>query len=222
MGVMSGFSTETGERVFVLGGDNAGFYEDVYSTAAWKRFESEFGFAENKGRLGEIVNQLHGGSEHITVSQFVDALNAGMDAGEFNRKAAEQAEPEAPAQVDVPKDKNGRQLSASQIAWGEMARWSQTASSEQIKERRKTDPAFANFYRKNLEREIAGVGDAAVDLNAPVSLATKVSDDLKAFTEQYRRTPVAEVRRLSRADSNPNGYVAYNSQISAATAAGLI
>jgi len=223
MATLNGFDTETGERVFVMGGENAGFYEDLYATKAWKRFESEFGFEQNKTRLVEIMSQLHGHAEYLVVSQFVDAINAGMDAGEFNRKVVEQAAPVETLVQDEPVDRNGRPLTESQKRWAEYTRFANERSSKECHERARTDAGFASFVRKNREREMAQpIGDAVVDLNAPVAQSAKASDEIKAFADAYRRMPTAEVRRLSRADSNPVGFAEFNKQVDAAINAGLI
>ena len=140
----------------------------------------------------------------------------------FTRRPVEE-EPVV-EESERPRGRDGRFLSDSQIAWGEMARWSETASSKEITERRRTDPAYAAFYRKNMEREMGGgVGDAVQNLNArPEEPKSKVTPELLSWVAEYNRSSAEQVRKQKRADFNPLGHEQYNKNFEAAIAAGLI
>lgn len=109
MAIMSGFDTETMERVFDPNDKESqvAFWEDVRNTSTWQRFKSEFGFtAENQARLDDVLTKLHGDAEFFTLSAFIGAVNVAMNAGEVVRK------PVAPVveQATIPVDKNGGHL----------------------------------------------------------------------------------------------------------------
>jgi hypothetical protein len=219
MAIMNGFSTESGERVFVSGGNNEGFFDDIKETSQWQRFLEVFGTQENVTRLNEIVSQLYGGRDMLTMSQFLDALSVGMDAGEFTRKVVEEPTIEEPP----PTDKNGKPLSASQLAWKEHHEWALTHSSEDARRRAHSDPSFRKFREASLRLEMSGgVGDAVTNLNARPEEVKKSNAELVAFATEYHRTPSEQVRKLKRADSNPFGHINYNKNLDAAIAAGLI
>ncbi len=99
-----------------------------------------------------------------------------------------EQEPELAPEPDVPRDKNGKPLSQSQIAWGEMARWSEQASSQEIKERRRTDPAFASFYRLNIEREARETESTQFQIAGLPSNQVTASDKLQRFAKLYHET----------------------------------
>lgn len=220
MAIMNGFDMDTGERVFVPGGENGGFLDDAKATPAWQRFETDFEqSAENKTRLQEIVKQLYGSVEFLTVPQFIDALEAGMNAGEFTRAVVEEPVVEPP----VPTDRNGRPLSASQLSWQQHHEWAQSHSSEECSQRAQNDPSFRKFRESSLRLEMnGGVGDAVVNLNSRPEEPKKPSAELVLWAETYRRTSAAEAKRLSRFDTNPNGAAAYNRNFEASIAAGLV
>jgi hypothetical protein len=132
------------------------------------------------------------------------------------------AEPEQQPEPEVLRDKNGKPLSQSQIAWGEMARWSQQASSQDIRERRRTDPAFASFYRLNIEREARETPSTQFELAGQSQNTKQATPELIAFAEEYRKTPVEKVRQLRSPAFNPLGYKTYINNIETALAAGLI
>lgn len=127
---------------------------------------------------------------------------------------------------EVPRDHAGRPLNSAQLAWRQYATWANDPSttSEMIRQRRATDASFAEFYRRSLSREMTegGVGDAAQNLNTTKERATQISEELKLWADEYRRTPNARVQQLRLASFNPNGYQEYISNFDAACAAGLI
>jgi hypothetical protein len=131
-------------------------------------------------------------------------------------------EPEPALEPEVQRDKNGKPLSQSQIVWGEMARWSQRASSQDIRERRRTDPAFASFYRLNIEREARETPSTQFELAGQSQNTKQATPELIAFAEEYRKTPVERVRQLRSPAFNALGYKKYIENIETALAAGLV
>jgi hypothetical protein len=144
-----------------------------------------------------------------------------LEAGQYEFELKER-EPEPAPEPEVPRDRNGKPLSPSQIAWGEMARWSEQASSQEIKERRRTDPAFASFYRLNIEREARETPSTQFELAGQSQNTKQATPELIAFAEAYRTTPVEKVRQLRSPGFNALGYKKYIANIEAALAAGLI
>jgi len=121
------------------------------------------------------------------------AGNVLLEAGQYEFDLR-PAEPEPQPELEVPRDKNGQPLSQSQIAWGEMARWSNQASSQEIKGRRRTDPAFANFYRLNIEREASETPSTQFQLaGLPAGQAT-ASDKLQRFAKLYQELPTDRLK----------------------------
>jgi len=126
---------------------------------------------------------------------------------------------------EVPRDRNGNPLSASQIAWGEMTHWSQTASSKQIADRRRVDPAFESFYKTNLRREAQGTESTQFRLAGQQPSkpdVTSASQELLNFADEFRRTSMDEVRRRKSPTLNPSGWEKYQKDLDAALAVGLI
>jgi hypothetical protein len=169
----------------------------------------EFGNnSANVDKVIEINDKLHPDLEYVTISAFLDSLKTAMLAGELTRLPQEEPEP---TPEPVPVDKNGKKLTQSQIQWGEMVRWSQAASSAQIKERVRTDEAYAKFHRANLRKEMdQPVGDDVTLLNphimtagiSPTSTAMK-NEHLVAFANRYRQMSAEDVRKAKRLDYNP-------------------
>lgn len=126
-------------------------------------------------------------------------------------KTEQVVEPEVPVH-------RGQQL------WSEYRQFAESHSIQECKQRAKVDAGFASFIRKNLEREMneGGVGDAVENLNARPNEPKTITPELQAFVAEYHRTPNDQVRKLKRADFNPTGYEAYNRNLEAAIAAGLI
>jgi hypothetical protein len=245
MHVSNGFDVQTRERVLSAtnaGGTNPEFWAEFHGTAIWKRFVDVYGATPaNLARVVDIVNTMYEGQEFFTLDQVTDVFTTAIDSGGSVKDPLDRitVQVEEPVEVPepVPTDRNGRPLSASQIAWGEMARWSETASQSQRKERMRTDPAYRNFVEKNRAREFEGVGDSVVPMNPHLipsedpSQATVKAIAAKAgllvpqlldWVKGYNATPSSQVRSLRSAASNPLGYEQYEKSFQAAIAAGLI
>jgi hypothetical protein len=124
--------------------------------------------------------------------------------------------------------RDGKLLTDSQIQWGEFRRFAEQASMSEINLRKQSDPEFANFVRKNLQREMQEqpVGDSVVNLNQRVATVKKgVSADVVAYAARYRVMSSDAVRKELSPGINPLGPAAAaeaNRLFEAACAAGLI
>ena len=210
MAIFQGFDTDTNERVFVPGADNSAFTDDLVLTPEWTQLATKF---DLQAKTNGTVEDDDGEARQATgldVVNFVLAsvpgpklmstvqskLRALLEQKGFTRFGNLVPVVETPIE-EVPVDRNGRVLSAAQVAWGEMTRWSQTASSREIEDRRRTDPAYASFHRKNLEREMAEttVGDGAQNLNSPVKRNEAVASELvREFAKLHRELPAERLR----------------------------
>lgn len=198
----------------------AEFWKDVHQSESWQRYLDEFGnTSENNDIVIGIVEKLYGDYEFTTTGFFIDALDVAMNAGELQSLPQED-----PEQESIPTDKNGRKLSPQQIRWSEYTKFANEHSSQECKARSREDSGFASFIRTNLRREMneQGVGDAATNLNDRPQSNDRVIPELARWVEEYRLMPIAEVRRRSRADTNPSGYEHFNKMMDLACKGGLI
>src|ERR1041384_4535410 len=165
------------------------------ATSEWQEFTKKFDMStgSNNTLLGMVFDEKLG--DDPSVEDYQRLIKSLLRAGgivavggtqyEFELK---EHEPEPTPEPEVPRDKNGKPLSQSQIAWGEMARWSQQASSQDIKERPRTDPAFASFYRLNIEREARETESTQFQLAGLPSSQSTASEKLQRFAKLYRET----------------------------------
>lgn len=210
MGVLNGFDVNTRERVWIPGDKTAetAFWAEVHDTSVWRRFLSEFGNTPaNNQRVVEVLDQLHEDAEYITTSLYLDALGTAMNAGELDRKPI-TPETIVAQPTEVPRDRNGRPLSPAQVAWGEMARFANFKSMREINERKRVDPAFANFIQTNLRREMAVEIDGAVvpegehTGNVP-RVSPSERERLVRFAQEFNALPASEARKKMLAGFNP-------------------
>jgi neutral trehalase len=96
---------------------------------------------------------------------------------------------EEPEEDLRPRDRNGKLLSQAQISWGEMARFAESASIQQINERKNSDPQFRQFVETNLRREMLPAEDGI-----PQVKKTRVSQEVADFAFKYNREPIANLR----------------------------
>jgi hypothetical protein len=228
--IENGVDTVTRELVWVdddLAAQEA-FWEEVRSTDVARQFLRDYGAtSSNNQRIGEIVEKLNPDVEHFTTGMYVDALKVAMNAGELDRKPVEE-EPAVEAPVEVPRDRNGRPLSTAQIAWGEMTRWAEAASSRDIAERRRSDPAFAKFYLACLKQEMNVEIDGDVRPFNPhmkqkqPSQAAMHDQKLIEFASRWRSLSAEEIRKSRRFDTSPLTAQTFLDQESACIKAGLI
>jgi hypothetical protein len=185
-----------GEIVFTTDEDKEieGALKEIFNTT-----EVGQGYKKNyyiKARCDEDYDKLVAAAIQITGGPFIcgrhlqHALTLLIDSGEIKPKnftpAAKFEEPEEDTR---PRDRNGKLLSEAQIAWSSMRQFAETASMAEINRRKASDPEFANFVRKNLEREMSQeIGDAVVPAGAPQSKA-RVNQTLVDFARKYNAEP---------------------------------
>src|SRR6266481_3720362 len=134
MEFFNGFDIESGERVFVPGADNSAFRDDLVLTPEWTQLATKFDLdAETNGTVkddsGEarqatgldVVNlvlaSIPGPKLMSTVQAVLGKILAAGGSTRFGdivpEKTVVEEEPE------VPRDRNGNPLNASQLAWKE-------------------------------------------------------------------------------------------------------
>jgi hypothetical protein len=167
------------------------------------------------------------GGPMITEGILLHALTLLIDSGEIKPKkftpAAQLAEPEVD---NRPRDKRtGKLLTEAQIAWGEMARFAETASSDAIRQRKNVDGKFREFIATNLRREMQGeIGDAVTPAGQPTTKA-RVSQELTDFAFKYNRESIANLRPKGGFVSlggEQIPWATFNDLLSRATAANLV
>jgi hypothetical protein len=123
---------------------------------------------------------------------------------------------------EVPRDRNGNPLSASQLAWRSYREFAESHSMQECRNRARTDAAFASFMQKNYQRETGEVGDAVENLNQRQQVSAPPAEELVAFAAEYHKTPTEKLRQLKRFDTNPYGATEWNRKFEACVSAGLI
>jgi hypothetical protein len=203
--------------------------ERLKDTAAWALFTDRFDMsdARNVTLLDWLIEErLEDDSpldDYERLIQNIVAAGGVAKARGERFEFVEEPAVEPVVEPEIPRDRNGDPLSASQIAWGEMTCWSQTASSKQIADRRRVDPAFESFYKTNLRRESQGNSTQFVLLDKPSKPdVAGVSQELLNFADEFRRTGMDEVRRRKSPTLNPLGWEKYQKDLDAALAANLI
>jgi hypothetical protein len=209
--ILSGFGSD-GSRVWDPTNKDQQeiFYEDLYATKTWERFARDFGNTpENRQSIEKVLDTLYADDE-VTVLRFEDALTTGMDSGAISRKpVAPVAEP-----TPAPVDRNGRALSQSQIAFGEMTRWSQKATTAEVNDRKRRDPAYLRFVQSSLRKEMTeeGVGDSVMEQNphleqqAPPIQSALNNAEIVEFVKKYNSMSADECRAARSKAQNPFGF----------------
>lgn len=222
-----GCEVESGLAVWIPGAHEAEqkqFIEEVLASVVGRKFAEKYGspFDENHNLplIAEAVGKLYIKRgirlEYMTSGIFIDAMKTVMDV-EKDKLILLTTEEETPAptveQEPLPTDKNGKPLSASQLAWREHAEFACTASSRQIAERKRTDASFRAFVEDSLRREMQQPIDGDVrEANPHLSLQKptgKVTPALLEFAEGYRKMSTSEIRSKRSAAINPNGYESF-------------
>lgn len=127
MSIVAGFDSKTRERVYTANFDEQKeFAREVFKTSAGKRFLNEFeNTGDNLAVVMEAAQKIYPDAQHITVSMYVDGMAASMNRApslERWKPGLLQRKPAAPVvaptpEPEVPRDKNGKALTASQQAW---------------------------------------------------------------------------------------------------------
>jgi hypothetical protein len=162
-------------------------------------------------KAGGIVRLPHIKDEHGNT-----LLAAGQY--EFERVSESAEEPQ------VPVDRNGHPLSESQQRWSEYRQFSETHSSRECENRAKADAGYRSFRVKNYEREASETPSTQFSIAGQAATENKptITPELIAFAETYRHTSTDEVRKLRSPSISPLTFEAYNKNLEAALAAGLI
>jgi hypothetical protein len=193
----------------------------LYKTEYFTRESAD----EDAGKLVGAAMQIAGGP-NISIQHLTKALELLIDSGKFKAKNLTQTEQlEEPAEDTRPR-KNGKLLTPQQIAWGEMARFAETATPDAIRQRRHTDSVFADFVRTNLRREMAAteVGDAVTPAGQPKTKA-RASQELVDFARKYNAEPIANLRPKGgfvRLEGEQLTWATFNDLLSRASAANLL
>lgn len=166
---------------------------------------------------------------HATVNQLANALNTLILSGQIQPKEKEEEQPlEPPVEDTRPRTKNGDLMSPSQIKWSEFRQFADSASMAEINLRKRNDPEFATFVRKNMEREMTEqpVGDGVTpEGQVAVARNTQPAQSLIDFARKYAQEPVANLRPkggfITLAGEQMT-WPTYQAWLTAATAAGAI
>lgn len=229
MSVINGIDERTRERVLTGNAEQDRlFAKDVYATSAGKRFLADCeNTLDNLNVVYEAAKTLYG-DVPIRVSMYVAALTATMNAGDLKRKATPAVTPAPTPQAEVPRDKNGRPLTAAQIKFGEMTRFLAERSSAEIAERRRIDPDFREFIQHNIREQLDQPIDGDVRETNPHLIpktptkSALADKELVEFANRYRTMSTAEIRKSKRFDSNPLGAKKFNDSEARAIEFGLI
>src|ERR1051326_4498671 len=131
----------------------------------WTEFNETF--EPDDALLKAAVSQLLG--KEPTLEQLQNLLRTILRAGgvltlkdntgnrskfSFTRRSVEKKV--VVEESEAPRDRNGRFLSASQLAWKEHEEWALAHSAAEIKARAATDPSFRKFRESSLRLEMNG------------------------------------------------------------------
>ena len=169
------------------------FGKAVYQTPVGQRFLAEFELTnENLDIVQAATAKLFPGLP-VTESRFVTALRLSMDACDLTRKPAAPVVASSP-EPEVLRDRNGRPLTTAQVKWGEYQRFLAESSSEQVAERRRTDPGFRAFIQHNIKEEMSQPIDGAVVAQGDIRPNAPRVDDkeltrLQKFAEDFNVPP---------------------------------
>jgi hypothetical protein len=169
---------------------------------------------------------LVAGGPNISVSSMTRGLQLLMDSGEISPKnPATSSELQEPEEDLRPRDRNGKPLTESQIAWKAMAEWTNTHSMQEVNARKRTDPQYAAFVRKAYDSEVTHeIPDAVVPAGEPTN-SVKQTEALRRFVELYNRTPISALKPINgmiTLDGDTVPYAEFQRLIVRATNAGLI
>jgi hypothetical protein len=190
-----------------------------------KNYASMARIDEDYDKLVRAASQIAGGS-YIHEGHLQHALTLLIDSGELRpKKVTPVAKFEEPEEDTRPRGRDGKVLTQAQIAWGEMSRFAETASMADINRRKATDQAFANFVRKNLEREMSQeIGDR-VETAGQATTKARVSQELTDFARKYNKEPIANLRPKGgfvTLDGEQIPWSEFQNLMNKATAAGVL
>jgi hypothetical protein len=226
-GTIGGFDVDSGERVFnpEPGNEasNEAFRSDLFETPEWVELLSKFDLESGMGIVNAVIDSVPNPKILSWVQSIIRKVVLSGGLTKFgNLTPMVVAEPEQESQSEPERDSRGHVLGEPQKKWREYREFAETHSSQQCRDRARVDSGFASFRRLNLEREAMGTPSTQFQLaGQPQSSTTKKTSELIAWAEEYRRTPVDEVRKRRNPTFNLNAEQ-YNKNLEAALAAGLV
>jgi hypothetical protein len=129
--------------------------KEIFQTPLGKDYVRNFRTKElEDSHLEKILGaaQVLAGGEDISVQDMERGLELLISSGSIAQKNVEElhelSEPEGAP--EVPKDKYGRPLSESQLKYREYRIFSERATSEQVKERKRVDAGYRSYVGKQL------------------------------------------------------------------------
>ena len=203
--------------------------EQLYASQEWDDFKARFDMSlDVNNELGNLVLEEKLGP-NPKLPDYKNIFKAIIAAGGVVTVRGQRCEfetvpePEQIVEPEVPTDRNGNPLSASQLVWKSYREFAESHSMQECRQRARIDAGFASFIRKNLEREASGgVGDAVENLNSRVQTNAPAAEALVAWAAEYHKTPTEKLRQLKRFDTNPLGAAQWNQMFEACVNAELI
>lgn len=175
--------------------------KEVFLTEIGQHYKNDCYTVENGDEdLEKILRaaQIVAGGPNLTVDAMRRGLELLVNSGEIRPRDFESSpELTEPEEDTRPRDKNGKLLTPQQIQWSEYRQFAETASMAEVRRRKETDSGFANFVRKNLQREMAQeIGDAVVPEGQANGQRTsrQISGDLVNFVHAFRAEPSENLR----------------------------
>lgn len=205
------------------------FRDEVRSDSRVKKFEEVYGNPFDDPNFSEIAATLQvlypGFEQELASPMFIDAVQTTFHGAADRLTPLIVATPTpAPPAPERPRDRNGKSLTDAQIRWSEYRQWSDTHSAAECRARAASDAGYADFRHKQYEREMTrSIGDPVESLTTRQDLnATLIDEHTAEFVRLYQQMSAQEVRNASRADTNPFGYIDFNSNVQRAIDAGLL
>lgn len=183
------FTFTVDERTEVIDG-----LKEVFMTPVGLEYKRSFYVPENgDADLEKILKaaQLVAGGPNITVGAMLRGLELVLDAGEIQPNDFAAAEPELvePEEDTRPRDKNGKLLTAVQIAYAEHVEYANSHSAEECRRRARSDAEFGKFMRKQLSAEMSQpIGDAVTPAGEPEKKSRETLE-LRKFVTDFQNTP---------------------------------
>jgi hypothetical protein len=197
---------ETQEILFDIDGDDwPTAYAALMETPTGQLYVDKYYDGDKDGKearkiLRAVVTLFTLDNYHASVAQLETALKTLIKSGSIRPVVEEEEEileaPAAPVVDTTPRGRDGKPLTGSQLKWSEFRKFSESATMSEINLRKRSDPEFANFVRKNMEREFAAepVGDAVTPAGHVAQAQGNATAELTDFVRKYNREPVANLR----------------------------
>jgi hypothetical protein len=176
----------------------------VRDTPEGDEFYRQYGGSEVvDANIDLLHQQLTFHNYPVTLNNLSFVFTALRDSGQLKSAADLVAEADAAR----PRTRDGRLMSDSQIKWGDYTRFANTAPTEEVRKRMRTDRDFADFMRISSERE--RYRDGGLRLVGENASTPTVSDTerqrLAVFASEFQQMPASESRRKMLPAFNPGG-----------------